>query len=163
VLRSYWRQRESVIQDRSRQVQHIQKALEQMNVKLHKVVTEVTGRTGMGILRAILAGERNPRRLAALRDRRCKQPEAAIAQALEGNGREEHLFALSQAVALYDFYTHIRSRSPPATPGSRNTCEPWTTGRRASKLPSRNANPPRTSVHRPLTQEPCCTGLQGSI
>lgn len=105
VLRSYRRQRETVVQDRSRQVQHIQKALEQMNVKLHKVVTDVTGRTGMGILRAILAGERNPRRLAALRDRRCKQSEAAIAKALEGNWREEHLFALAQAVALYDVYT----------------------------------------------------------
>jgi hypothetical protein len=76
---------------------HMQKALEQMNVKLAEVVSDITGLTGQRIIAAILAGERNPRALAALRDPKCKRDAAAIAQALEGTWRPEHLFALRQA------------------------------------------------------------------
>ena len=68
------------------------------------MVSDITGVTGLAILRAILAGERDPATLAQLRDYRCKHDEATIARALQGNWREEHLFALAQAVALYDVY-----------------------------------------------------------
>jgi transposase len=85
-------------------VQHIQKALEEMNVKLTEVVSDVLGVTGLAILKAILAGERNARRLAKLRQERCRRTEADIARALQGNWRDEHLFALGQALELYEFY-----------------------------------------------------------
>ena len=83
-------------------IQHMQKALTQMNLKLQHVVSDITGVTGLAILRAILAGERDPEKLAQLRDYRCKHDEATIARALQGTWRDEHLFALAQAVALYD-------------------------------------------------------------
>jgi hypothetical protein len=85
-------------------IRHMQKALEQMNVKLTQVVTDITGMTGMGIIRAILGGEGDSVRLAALRDERCKNTEETIARALEGNWRSEHLFELRQALELFDFY-----------------------------------------------------------
>lgn len=105
ALRSLVRHRAMLIRYRSAHIQHMHKALQQMNLKLDRVVTDVTGKTGMSIVRAILAGERDVTRLAAHRDGRCGHSEAEIAQALVGNYREEHLFALQQAVELYDFYT----------------------------------------------------------
>jgi transposase len=104
VLRGYLRQRQMLLRYAGQHVQHMHKALEQMNVKLAEVVSDVTGRTGMAILRAILRGEREPLKLAKLRNVNCKRTEAEIARALQGNWRDEHLFALKQALALYDFY-----------------------------------------------------------
>lgn len=104
VLRAYLRQRTMLITYASHHVQHMQKALSQMNLKLQHVLGDITGVTGMKILRAILAGERNPQTLAGMRDHRCKHDEPTIAKALEGHWREEHLFALAQAVDLFDFY-----------------------------------------------------------
>ena len=75
-----------------------------MNLQLHHVVTDVTGGTGMTIIRAIIAGERNPDTLASLHDRRCRASVETISKALVGNDREEHVFALTQAVELYDTY-----------------------------------------------------------
>jgi transposase len=90
-------------------IQHMQKALEQMNVKLTEVVSDVSGVTGMLIIKAILRGERDPQRLAKYRHRTCKRTEAEIARALYGNWRTEHLFALQQAVTLYEAYQrHLR-------------------------------------------------------
>jgi transposase len=103
VLRSYLRQRSMRIAMASRTVQHMQKALEQMNLKLTEVVSDITGKTGMEIIRTILAGERDPQTLATHRDKRCKHNQATIAKALEGHWRDEHLFALQQAVEQYDF------------------------------------------------------------
>jgi len=105
TLRSYVRQRESILRQRSAHIQHMQKALHLMNVKLTTVVTDITGVTGIQIIRAILEGERDPRRLAQLRDPRCKASETEIAAALTGHYQREHLFSLHQAVAAYDFYT----------------------------------------------------------
>lgn len=105
VLRSYVRQRESLLQQRAREIQHVQKALHLMNLKLTTVITDLTGLTGMQIIRAILAGERDPVVLARFRDPRCKSSEAEIAKALTGNYQPEHLFALRQAVEGLDFYT----------------------------------------------------------
>jgi transposase len=104
VLRGYLRQRHMVIRYGSRHIQHMQKALEQMNVKLTEVVSDITGLTGMSIIKAILAGERDPLRLAKLRDDHCRHSEAEIARALYGNWRDEHLFALRQAVDMYEAY-----------------------------------------------------------
>jgi hypothetical protein len=85
-------------------VQHIQKALVQMNIQLQNVVTDVTGVTGMKIIRDILRGERDPKILAAHRDYRCKSSTETIEKSLIGNWRDEHLFTLRQAVELNDFY-----------------------------------------------------------
>ncbi len=104
VLRGYMRQREMLVQTSSMHIQHMQKALQQMNLLLHNVVTDITGVTGMKILKAIIAGERNPKVLASHRDQRCQNSAATIAKSLVGNYREEHLFALKQAVELYETY-----------------------------------------------------------
>jgi transposase len=104
VLRSFVRQRQTLVRSAARCVQHMQKALTQMNVKLQHVISDITGVTGTAILDAILAGERDPRKLAELRDGRCQNDEATIALALQGNWREDHLFALKQAVDTYRFF-----------------------------------------------------------
>ena len=104
VLRSYMRQRAMLTSYASQHVQHMQKALVQMNLHLQHVIADVTGATGMRIIRAILAGERDPHRLAALRDPRVRNPVTTIAKALHGDWREEHLFALQQAVELVEAY-----------------------------------------------------------
>jgi transposase len=98
VLRSSLRQRRMLVAMASRAVQHRQQALEQMHRKLPEVVSDLNGKTGMAILHAILAGKRDPQRLASHRDRRCTYDQATIAKALEGHGRAEHLCALQQAV-----------------------------------------------------------------
>jgi transposase len=105
ALRAYLRHRGSLIEHRSAHIQHMQKALQQMNVQLSQVLTNITGVTGMAIIRAIVAGERDCHVLAALRDPRVRKSEAEVAKALTGNYRPEHVFALKQALALYDFYT----------------------------------------------------------
>lgn len=104
VLRSYLRQRQMLLRYAGQHVQHMQKALEQMNVKLTEVVSDITGVTGMAIIQAILQGQRDPLELARLRNEKCRRTEAQIARALYGNWRAEHLFALKQAVTLYAFY-----------------------------------------------------------
>jgi transposase len=104
VLRSYLRQRQMLISYGGQHIQHMQKALEQMNVKLAEVVSDITGVTGMAIIKAILAGQRDPLKLAKLRNHKCKRTEAEIARALYGNWRDEHLFTLRQAVELYEIY-----------------------------------------------------------
>jgi len=106
VLRSYLRQRAMLVTYASQHIQHMQKALTQMNLKLQHVVSDVTSVTGMAIIKAILSGEHNPTTLAQLRARNCHHSEAEIARALQGNWRAEHLFALQQAVELYEFYHH---------------------------------------------------------
>lgn len=104
VLRSYLRQRQTLVRYGSRHVLHIQKALEQMNVKLTEVITDIMGMTGRRILQAIVDGERDPKKLAELRDKRCHADEAEIARALDGSWRDEHLFAMKQAYELWQTY-----------------------------------------------------------
>lgn len=102
-IRAIQRHRETLVQEASRHIQHMQKALDQMNLKLSKVLTDITGRSGMTIIEHILQGERNPTYLATFRDHRCKKSEAEIARALTGDYRDEHLFVLRQAVEGYRF------------------------------------------------------------
>src|SRR5438094_568142 len=104
VLRAYMRHRQMLIEYAAAHVQHMQKALTQMNLQLQHVISDITGWTGMKIIRAIVAGERDRRRLAALRDARTKANEETIAKALEGDYRAEHLFALKQSLELFDTY-----------------------------------------------------------
>jgi transposase len=104
VLRSYIRQRHDLIEQRSVQVLRMQKAFSLMNVQLHNVIRDITGMSGMRIIQAILSGERNPEKLAALADDRCANSKEVIAQSLVGNFRKEHLFALKQSMECYMFY-----------------------------------------------------------
>jgi transposase len=130
ALRSLVRHREMLVQSRSTHIQHMQKALTVMNLRLTNVLSDITGVTGMKILRAILAGERDPKVLAQFRDERCAKSEAEIAKSLEGHYKPEQVFILQQAVELYDFYDRQVQRcdaeletlygqfSPPEDPGT---------------------------------------------
>ncbi len=104
ALRAYIRHRDNLIRYRTGHVQHMQKALDLMNLQLTNVLSDITGRTGMQIMRAIVAGQHDPVTLGQYRDGRCRSSEAEIAKALSGHYRAEHLFALQQALELYDFY-----------------------------------------------------------
>jgi len=131
-LRALLRHRERVIDYAASHVQHMQKALMLMNVQLHHVVTDITGVTGMKIIRAIVDGNRDPAVLAEYRDVRCKASPEVIREGLNGNYRTEHVFALRQALELYEFH-HVKvaecdveieaalrelndDREPPGTP-----------------------------------------------
>lgn len=102
-LRAYVRQRTKLIEMSSMQINLMHKVLAQMNVQLHQVISDVTGSTGMNIIKAIINGERNPSNLAKLRNFRCHEPEERIAKALEGNFKAELIFQLKQTVETYDF------------------------------------------------------------
>ena len=104
ALRAYLRHRERLLDYAAAHIQHMQKALTQMNLQLHHVITDITGVTGMRIIRAIVAGERDPDVLASYRERGCHAPVETIHQAMIGNYRDEHVFALTQALELYDIY-----------------------------------------------------------
>jgi transposase len=104
TLRAYLRQRERLVEYAAAHIQHMHKALMEMNLQLHHVVSDITGATGMRIIRAIVAGERDPEVLATLRDIRCHSSTEVIKAALVGNDRDEHIFALTQSLDLYDFY-----------------------------------------------------------
>lgn len=144
MLRSYLRHRSNLVSYASHHVQHMQKALTQMNLKLQHVISDVTGLTGMRIIDAILQGERDPVKLAKLSDPRCKNSTEVIAKALHGNWRDDHLFELRQSVEMYGYYqrqmadcdvqieTHLRTFSdqsggqtlPPPRKRRRHTNEP---------------------------------------
>jgi transposase len=102
--RGFQRQREMLIRYAAQHVQHMQKALEEMNVKLTEVVSDIVGQTGLKIIKDIVHGQRDPIKLAKHRHPSCKRTEADIAQALYGTWRVEHLFALEQTLKLYEFY-----------------------------------------------------------
>lgn len=103
-LRAYLRVRECHSDYAAAHIQHMQKALTFMNIQLHHVIAKITGVTGMKIIRAIVAGERDPDTLAAMRDVRCKESSDNIRSPVVGNYQPEHLFALKQGVTLYDLY-----------------------------------------------------------
>jgi transposase len=107
VIRSLWRHRESLIHMAAEHIMHMQKALSQMNLQLHHVLSEITGLSGLAILDAILAGERDPVRLASLCNGRVKSPRDKVAKSLEGDYRAEHLFALRQSLIGYRFYQKL--------------------------------------------------------
>ncbi|WP_285348283.1 IS110 family transposase [Pseudomonas sp. ME-P-057] len=102
-MRSIVRQRANKVRDQAQALNRMQKALSQMNIQLANVISNIAGVTGMKILRAIIEGERDPRKLAAYRDRRIKADHETIERSLRGNWRQEHLHALAQEVACHDF------------------------------------------------------------
>jgi transposase len=107
VLRSLWRHREGLVQVAAEHIQHMQKALSQMNLQLHHVLSDIVGVSGTAILDAILAGERDPAKLANLCNRRIRSSRQIVAKSLEGDYRPEHLFALRQSLAAYRFYKQL--------------------------------------------------------
>jgi len=109
VLQALTRHRDNLIRQASTHVPHMQKALDQMNVQLHHVLSDITGLSGMKIIGAMLSGERDPRVLAGLRDGRVKASEETIAQALTGDYRPEHRFTLKQSLASYRHYQKLMS------------------------------------------------------
>jgi len=134
ALRSYLRHRETLIQSAATTINRMQKALVQMNLQLHVVISDIAGATGLRILRDIVNGQTDPRHLATHRDARCQASEAEIAAALTGHYRPEHLFVLRQNLELYDTFqkqiescdtqieAHLKalatSTTPPAAPSS---------------------------------------------
>jgi transposase len=104
VLRQYMRQRDNLVKSIAAHIQRMQKAMIQMNLQLHRVISDITGKTGIAIIESILQGERHPVTLARLKDHRIKSSQEAIAEALTGDYREEHLFALRQEYELYQIY-----------------------------------------------------------
>jgi transposase len=138
VLRGYLRQKEMLVQSSSMHIQHMQKALQQMNLLLHNVVADITGVTGMSILKAIIGGERDPKVLASHRDPRCRSSVQTIAKSLVGNYREEHVFALTQAVELYEFYQK-----------KINECEVAIARCLSTQTPRRDDEPPESHKHIP--------------
>jgi transposase len=104
AVRTLWRLRLQHVRDAGRCIQRMQKALIQMNVQLHIALSDISGVSGQAIIRALLAGEQDPKVLAKLRDSRCQASEAEIVKSLQGNWKEDLLFQLQQAVDAYDFY-----------------------------------------------------------
>jgi len=123
VLRALTRQRATLLRSQARQVQHMQKALTQMNIQLANVISDVVGETGQRILRAIVAGERDGNVLAAMKDVRIHASHDEIIKSLQGNWRGEHLFALKQALALFDFIGTQLAECDERLSGSCSACK----------------------------------------
>jgi hypothetical protein len=128
-----------------------------MNVRVHRAVSDLDGVTGMAIVRAIVAGERDARRLATLRDPRCQQSETAIAEQLSGHWRADHLFSLQQALKMYDTiserlqdYDHEIARQLQAMtpPDRRDGVAPPAPPRKAKKIKARGQEPLRQALYR---------------
>ena len=109
AIRTLWRHRGSLLQMAAEHILHMQKALSQMNVQVHHVLSDITGVSGQAILDAILGGERDTAKLAGLCSIRVKSPREKVAQALEGNYRPEHLFTLKQSLEAYRYYQKLIS------------------------------------------------------
>lgn len=132
ALRALMRECSNLIEERTRCVQRMQKSLDQMNVQVHRAVSDITGTTGMGIIRAIVAGERDPLVLAGLRDRRCRKSTREFAEYLRGTWREEHLFNLHMSIELFDtldamiatYHQKIREVMQPLQPQDRCDATP---------------------------------------
>ena len=107
ALRTYLRQRDTLVRSAAAQVQRMQKALTLMNIQLHTVISDITGATGMAVIRALATGERDANKLAAFRDRRCHASAETITASLMGNFQPEHIFALKQALELYDVHQRL--------------------------------------------------------
>lgn len=156
-LRALIRERATMVAQRADWVRRMQKYLDQMNVCVHQAVSDITGVTGMAIIRAIVDGQRDPHALARLRDRRCRKSEAQIAEHLTGNWRPEHLFNLRQALNIYDqlctvidnydseILSYIETLQP-AEP-SDTSAPPPTSKAKAKNLVSRGQEPMRQALY----------------
>jgi len=145
-LRAYLRHRDNLVKCATDEVRRMQKALEQRNVKLTEVTSDITGVTGLAIIRAILAGEREPQRLAELRDARCRNDVTTIALALQGNWRDEHLFALRQGLELYEVYLQKLAQLDQQIEAYLQTFEDQSGGQEADALPRKRALEPQLNL-----------------
>lgn len=157
-LRALIRERNTVVDQRSDWVRRMQKSLDQMNVCVHHAVSDITGVTGMAIIRAIVDGERDPKVLAGFRDRRCRKSEEQIAEELTGNWRPEHLFNLEKALTVYDqlyaivadydteILSYIESLQPPEANDS--SAPPPATKTKARAIVKRGQEPLRQTMYR---------------
>lgn len=165
-LRTLWRHRDRLIAELGRCLQQMQDAMDLMNIQLHKALSDVSGVTGLAILRAIVAGERNPTRLAAFRDRRVKCSPEDLVKALTGDYRDEEIFVLGQRLARYDFIQQqlteldarieqqlvaLEATCPPPTPVA-SVATPDPTAQPTTAKP--NVAPPHTSKKARSKQEP---------
>ncbi|MDR3554302.1 MAG: IS110 family transposase [Syntrophobacteraceae bacterium] len=157
-LRALIRERNTILNQRSDWVRRIQKSLDQMNVCVHHAVSDITGHTGMAIIRAIAGGERDPLVLAGLRDRRCQKSESQIAEELTGNWRPEHLFNLGQALRVYDELCAViadydaeilKSVDSLQSPASKDSFAPPPASKdKANKFSRRGQEPMRQALYR---------------
>src|SRR5262249_30839753 len=147
ALRTFLRHRAQLIEHRAPHVLHMQKALLQMNIQLSQVLSDVTGVTGQRIIRAIVAGERDPRTLAALRNYRCQKDEDEITMALTGTWRQELLFVLTQAFALFVFYPAQLSECDAYIERAFSVIKPRFEPVPDEPLPARAVTPPRRKPH----------------
>lgn len=157
-LRSLIRERNMMVEQRSDWVRRMQKCLDQMNICVHHAVSDITGATGMAIIRAILGGERDPHTLSRLRDRRCRKTEDQIAEELTGNWRFEHLFNLSQAVKMYDqvsaiveeYHAEILSYIKALQPEGADdqSAQPPASNAKAKNLAKKGQEPMRQALYR---------------
>jgi transposase len=157
ALRAYLRHRETLVQTAAMHIQRMQKALVQMNLQLHLVISDITGVTGLRILRDIVAGRTNPEELAQHRDHRCKASVAEITAALTGHYRPEHLFVLKQNLELFDRYQRQLANCDTEIEAQLQTLAAQTP-EPASPLPKRRSNrkprdnEPRFEIRAPLHQ-----------
>ncbi len=157
-LRALIRERNTMVKQRADWIRRMQKYLDQMNVCVHHAVSDITGVTGMAIIRAIVDGQRDPVALAGLRDRRCRKSQAQIAEQLTGNWRPEHLFNLRQALKMYDqlctviedydseILTYINTLQPKDE--SDTSAPPLASKAKAKNLVSRGQEPMRQALYR---------------
>jgi len=169
AVRTLWRQRDRWVQEAARAIQHMQKALTTMNVQLATTISDLSGVTGQAILRAIVAGTRDPWALAKLRDCRIAASEAELAASLQGTWREDVLFTLRQALEAYDFYqgqlaacdrelakamAAVPSRELPPPPALPSGAAPLPAGKAARRKKSRRKHQPgvdlAAELHRAL-------------
>lgn len=147
AMRSLFRHRMTLVREGASCIQRMQKALTEMNVQLHHAVTDITGKTGLAIIDAILAGERDPHQLAKLRDRRCKSDAATIAKALTGTWRDEHIFAIRQHLESWRHYQQQMLRTDaelvammPKVPDHQQPLPPTPIGPSVSTPPSQDSS-----------------------
>ena len=154
ALRAYLRHRERLLEYAAAHIQHMQKALMLMNVQLHHVVSDITGATGMKIIRAIVAGNHDPATLASYRDIRCQASVETITEALIGHYRAEHVVALRQALELYDCYQAKVAECDQAIEAALASCEQADPEMPlpAARYRTRQANEPRFDVRTALFQ-----------
>lgn len=158
ILRTLMRDKGTLVAERADWLRRMQKSLDQMNVRVHRAVSDLDGVTGMAILRAIAQGERDPHRLAALRHRRCEKSETEIAAQLTGHWRADHLFSLQQALHMYDAITtrleaydqEIHRQLAHMTPEERRDghAPPPPRATKAKALKSRGNDPLRHALYR---------------
>jgi transposase len=156
ALRALHRQYATLVSERSRAIQWMQKALDQMNVQVHRAVSDLSGKTGLAIVRAIVAGERDAMRLAQNRDYHCRKSVAQIATYLKGNWREEHLFNLKMALRLYDQIARMIEQYEAELAGRMEALQPPD---RRDQSPPAHPNPRKEKVIRSRGEQPQRTNL----